>query len=48
MKGCRMTMNSALSVLAGTGSEQSMANSSSNSLPLWISSVAYDSQASEP
>merc|ERR1719203_634748 len=37
---CKMHFSSALSVLAGSGREPSFANFSSNSLPLWISSVA--------
>mmetsp|Transcript_54188 Transcript_54188/g.151275 ORF Transcript_54188/g.151275 Transcript_54188/m.151275 type:complete len:223 (+) Transcript_54188:999-1667(+) len=37
---CKMHLNSALSVLAGSGRDPSFANFSSNSLPLWISSVA--------
>merc|ERR1711920_1130018 len=37
---CRMHLNSALSVLEGSGREPSLAYFSSNSLPLWISSVA--------
>merc|ERR1719235_174885 len=36
----RMHLNSALSVLAGSGSDPSLAYFSSNSLPLWMSSVA--------
>merc|ERR1719215_1361957 len=37
---CKMHLNSALSVLAGSGSEPSFANFSSSSLPLWMSKVA--------
>merc|ERR1719254_482536 len=37
---CRMHLNSALSVLDGSGSEPSFANFSSYSLPLWINNVA--------
>merc|ERR1719434_201889 len=40
LSNCKMHLNSALSVLAGSGSEPSLANFSSNSLPLWMSSVA--------
>merc|ERR1719277_405675 len=36
----KMHLNSALSVLAGSGNEPSLANFSSNSLPLWIRRVA--------
>merc|ERR1719478_1327279 len=39
-KSCRMHLNSALSVLAGSGKEPSFAYLSSNSLPLWINRVA--------
>merc|ERR1719282_2096720 len=37
---CKMHLNSALSVLAGSGSDPSFANFSSYSLPLWINNVA--------
>merc|ERR1719284_2264985 len=37
---CKMHLNSALSVLAGSGRLPSLAYLSSNSLPLWIKSVA--------
>merc|ERR1719343_1408908 len=37
---CKMHLNSALSVLDGSGREPSLANFSSYSLPLWISKVA--------
>merc|ERR1719444_298966 len=37
---CKMHLNSALSVLAGSGNEPSLANFSSYSLPLWMSKVA--------
>merc|ERR1712025_533422 len=37
---CKMHLNSGLSVLVGSGSEPSLAYLSSNSLPLWIKSVA--------
>merc|ERR1719337_826443 len=37
---CKMHLNSALSVLLGSGSEPSFANFSSNSFPLWIRRVA--------
>merc|ERR1719446_1806054 len=37
---CRMHLNSGLSVLLGSGKVPSLANFSSNSLPLWMSSVA--------
>merc|ERR1719413_316705 len=37
---CKMHLNSGLSVLLGSGSDPSLANFSSNSLPLWISKVA--------
>merc|ERR1712039_99938 len=37
---CKIHLNSALSVLAGSGNEPSLANFSSNSLPLWMSKVA--------
>merc|ERR1740139_1994242 len=37
---CNMHLNSALSVLLGSGSVPSLANFSSNSLPLWIRRVA--------
>merc|ERR1712194_834876 len=39
-KSCKMHLNSALSVLAGSGKLPSLANFSSNSLPLWIRRVA--------
>merc|ERR1719203_2246797 len=37
---CKMHLNSALSVLEGSGNEPSLANFSSYSLPLWMSKVA--------
>merc|ERR1719272_631723 len=37
---CKMHLNSALSVLAGSGKVPSLANFASNSLPLWINKVA--------
>merc|ERR1719375_2731931 len=40
LSSCKMHLNSALSVLLGSGSEPSLAYFSSNSLPLWIKSVA--------
>merc|ERR1719203_1421104 len=40
LSNCRMHLNSALSVLAGSGNEPSLANFSSYSLPLWMSRVA--------
>merc|ERR1719229_922215 len=40
LKSSRMHLNSALSVLAGSGKDPSLANFSSYSLPLWMSSVA--------
>merc|ERR1719456_888319 len=39
-KSCKMHLNSGLSVLFGSGRLPSLANFSSNSLPLWIKSVA--------
>merc|ERR1719499_1244612 len=39
-RSCRMHLNSALSVLLGSGREPSLAYLASNSLPLWISKVA--------
>merc|ERR1740133_268915 len=39
-KSCKMHLNSALSVLAGSGKLPSFAYFSSNSLPLWIKRVA--------
>merc|ERR1719396_99064 len=39
-KSWRMHLNSALSVLSGSGKEPSLAYFSSNSLPLWMSKVA--------
>merc|ERR1719161_1617012 len=40
LSNCKMHLNSGLSVLAGSGSDPSLANFSSNSLPLWMSRVA--------
>merc|ERR1719446_479031 len=40
LSSCRMHLNSALSVLAGSGKLPSLAYFCSNSLPLWISRVA--------
>merc|ERR1719203_2447246 len=37
---CKMHLNSALSVLAGSGNDPSLAYFSSSSLPLWMSKVA--------
>merc|ERR1712050_17405 len=40
LSSCKMHLNSALSVLDGSGNEPSLANFSSYSLPLWMSKVA--------
>merc|ERR1719222_1026906 len=40
LSNCRMHLNSGLSVELGSGRDPSLANFASNSLPLWISSVA--------
>merc|ERR1719487_2453423 len=40
LRSCKMHLNSALSVLAGSGRLPSLAYFSSNSLPLWIKRVA--------
>merc|ERR1712203_641864 len=40
LSNCKMHLNSALSVLAGSGKEPSLAYFASYSLPLWINNVA--------
>merc|ERR1711988_545229 len=40
LSNCKMHLNSGLSVLAGSGSDPSLAYFASNSLPLWMSRVA--------